>query len=57
MSAKFDKFKAALIALCDEHGVMLATSEYDIIQVWDRGADIDNKEAIYGGQLEDRTAQ
>lgn len=30
----FEKFKAELIALCEKHGVQLATSGYDSLDVW-----------------------
>ena len=36
MTAKFDKFEEALIALCDHHQITLSSSMYDQIQVWDR---------------------
>jgi hypothetical protein len=35
MSAKFDRFVAALEALCREHDVELCASECDYLQVWD----------------------
>lgn len=49
MTTKFDKFKAALIALCEEHGVSLRISEFDgdryqrDIEVYD----------LYPGSLDD----
>ncbi len=36
MTQKFEKFKAALIALCIEHDVHLSPSQYDSLQVWER---------------------
>ena len=57
MTAKFDAFKAELIALCDKHGVQLSTSMYDSIEVRNRipfstGA---GDEAIYLDCIEDAT--
>jgi hypothetical protein len=51
MSAKYDSFKAELIALCEKHGVQLATSGYDKIQVWNLEA---GDSPIYGDDLEDK---
>jgi hypothetical protein len=35
MSEKFDKFKAALEALCREHDVCIASAQYDSPAVYD----------------------
>lgn len=47
----FEKFEAELIALCEKHGVQLATSGYDSIEVWRRES---GEEPLYSG-LVDRT--
>ena len=39
MTAKFDNFKEALIALCKEHAVMLAYSYSDEVNVFDEDGD------------------
>lgn len=38
MSKKCENFLRALDTLCREHGVVVATSGYDSLQVWDMGA-------------------
>lgn len=50
--SKFDTFVTALSALCREHGVQLAVSGYDSLQVWDleKGDD-----PIHAAGVEDRT--
>jgi hypothetical protein len=51
MTAKFDKFEEALRTLCREHGVMLASSGYEHLQVFDLR---DGEDPLYGG-IEDET--
>lgn len=45
--ARFEKFKAALEALCIEHGVTISTSGYDSLQVLPIG-----NEPIYADRIE-----
>jgi hypothetical protein len=49
---KYDKFVAALQQLCREHGVQLATSGYDSLQVWDLDP---GDETIFAPGVEDKT--
>lgn len=37
-SPKALAFVADLVALCERHGVVLSTSDYDALQVWNRTA-------------------
>jgi hypothetical protein len=53
MTAKFDRFKADLVALCEKHDVMIATSGYDSFTVWDRDP---RDEAIYQDAINDETS-
>lgn len=50
MSAKFEKFKEALEALCHEHGCQIAPSGYDTIDVWDLR---EGEEPLYGGIVDE----
>ncbi len=34
INPNYENFLAALEALCKEHGVLIATSGYDMLQVW-----------------------
>lgn len=52
MTAKFDRFKAALVALCEQHGVVIGSELYDCPAVWDR---IDHEEVIHQDCLRDMT--
>ncbi len=54
MTTKFDRFKADLIALCEKHDVMIATSGYDSITVWDRDP---RDEAIHQDDIDDETRE
>ena len=51
-SEKFRDFKIELEALCKKHGVQLATSTYDSIQVWD----LDEGESSMFSAIEDKTS-
>lgn len=52
MTAKFDRFKAALVKLCEEHGVVIGSELYDSPAVWDR---IDHEPVIHADALTDKT--
>jgi len=52
MSEKFEAFKAELIELCKKHEVLLCTSEYDELQLWD---DKSGEAAAHLDSMEDRT--
>jgi len=52
MTVKFDKFKAALIELCEEHGIVIGSESHDCPAVWDR---IDHEEVIHQDCLRDMT--
>ena len=49
---KYDAFVAALRDLCREHGVQLAPSEYDSLQVWDLE---EGEDPIYQDRITDKT--
>lgn len=53
-SDKARAFVEDLAALCDKHGVVLSTSEYDGLQVWDRSPE--DKGPIHAAGIEDMTA-
>lgn len=56
MTEKFDKFKAALEALCREHGVLLSGTEYEGIAVHN----LESRERgcpIYCDWIEDETGR
>lgn len=50
MSAKFDSFKADLIALCQKHGVTLGPSGYETLEVWDRAG---SEDVLYAGIVDE----
>jgi hypothetical protein len=52
MTVKFDKFKAALEALCIQHGVVIGSELYDCPAIWDR---IGDEEPIHQDCLRDHT--
>ena len=54
MTKKFDDFKADLIDLCKKHDVIITTSGYDLIEVWDLDYDID---LLINDRLDDCTEQ
>ena len=51
-SKKYDRFVAALRALCREHEVQLAPESYDLIQVWNLRP---GENEIYEDHIEDKT--
>jgi hypothetical protein len=53
-SPKARAFVEELSALCKKHGVVLSTSDYDGLQVWDRTPE--DKEPIYAAGIQDMTA-
>lgn len=52
MTVKFDRFKAALIELCEAHGIVLGSELHDCPAVWDR---IGREEVIHLDCLRDFT--
>ncbi|WP_298929202.1 hypothetical protein [uncultured Ramlibacter sp.] len=54
-SPKALAFITELAALCERHGVMLTTSGYDGMQVWDRKPE--DREPIHAAGIDDMTEQ
>ncbi len=52
MTVKFDKFKAALVELCEKHGVVIGSELYDCPAVWER---ISDEPVIHQDCLRDMT--
>lgn len=54
MSEKYDKFLPALEALCREHGVQIAVSGSDALQIWPLK---ENEAEVLASGIEDKTEE
>jgi len=51
-ASRFDSFVAELRTLCRKHGVVISSSRYDGLEVWNNNGKIEHEDPIYCGDIE-----